>query len=206
MIVEQDIEEAIKLGYQINMSAKIAVQRINQFFAGIELPAMLLEFENLLDWYTEPPAYKQLIIKSIPEPYFQIIYLSSNYIDENKGLTLSRIFRYEQSRLIVDHHYFVLPENARGRGLGKKVLAACLDQYLNMNVKEIHVHAGLKDGGLVWAKMGFKALNKHEVENILQCAEKILAGTVQNAEELELVSAILKIIIRGNPTADHFLY
>ena len=55
-----------------------------------------------------------------------------------------------------------------------------------MDVKEIHVHAGLKDGGLVWAKMWFKALYKYEMENILRSVEQLLGG----AEEVKDIRAI----------------
>ncbi len=177
MTSEKDIEDAKRFGYHFDQPVNVAADQINRFFPGIELITLLTELENLLNIHTEAPADKKIIINAIPSPYFEILYLSANYWDEDTGLTMSRYFEYEQDRLIVYHHYFVLPKNARGQGIGTKVQAVWLDQYLKMDVKEIHVHAGLKDGGLVWAKMGFKALYKHEMGNILRSAEQLLAGT-----------------------------
>ena len=186
MTSEKDIEDAQRLGYHFDVPVNVATDQINRFFPGIELVILLERLENLLSAHTEVPTDKKIIINTIPSAYFQILYLSANYWNEDTGLTMSRYFEYEQDRLIVYHHYFVLPKSARGQGIGTKVQGAWLEQYMNMEVKEIHVHAGLKDGGLVWAKMGFKALYKHEMENILRSAEQLLSGT----DELEAVKAI----------------
>jgi hypothetical protein len=49
-----------------------------------------------------------------------------------------------------------------------------LEQYEKMGVKRIKVHAGLSDGGAVWAKVGFKATDKREMKRILQTARSRL--------------------------------
>jgi hypothetical protein len=120
MVSENDIEKAKLLGYNFNSPAKDAADLINQFFPGIDLITLLQELEYLLSPHTEKPAEKKVIIVPMPSPYFQVLYLSSEHWDDVKGLTMSRIFEYEQNRLIVKHDYLVLPENARGKKLAQR--------------------------------------------------------------------------------------
>ena len=175
MIKPEDIQLAQTLGYTLDTAdmANLA-NDLNQHFPGLELNKLLNKFEELLAAYSTQPENKKIKYENTPEPLLRIQYLSANYDDDIEGLTLSRIFRYNKQKLIAEHEYFVLPEKARGKKIGKKVLSACLEQYLNMNVKEIHVHAGLKDGGVVWAKVGFKALYRFEMNRILNSAQQLL--------------------------------
>jgi hypothetical protein len=200
MISEQDINDAKKLGYIIDVPSNLAAKQINDHFTGLKLMTLLAGIETLLDAHTEKPANKRIVIDATPIPYFQILYLSNNYADEDKGLTMSRYFEYENGRLIVYHHYLVFPKSARGQGLGTRVMGLWFDHYLNMGVKEIRVHAGLKDGGAVWAKVGFKASDKNEMENILQSARTILEGT----EELQDVEAIFNDYYQKEPGGKAF--
>lgn len=200
MLSEQDIEDAKKLGYTVDVPYYLAAKQINDHFPGLGLMTLLAGIEGILDAHTEKPASKRIVIDATPVPYFQILYLSKNYTDEDSGLTMSRYFEYKNGRLIVFHHYLVLPKIARGQGLGTKVMGLWFDQYVNMGVKEIRVHAGLKDGGAVWAKVGFKASEKHEMENILQSARTILAGT----EELQAVEAIFNNYYQTEPDGKAF--
>ena len=96
-------------------------------------------------------------------------------MDDDKGLQVSRIFSYHDHELIVYHEFLVLPEKCRGQRLGSKILSAFLEQYEKMGVKKINVHAGLSDGGAVWAKFGFKATEKREMERILRTARSRLS-------------------------------
>lgn len=166
----------------------------------MDLKTLLFGIESLLDAHTDKPSKKQIVIRATPASYLQILYLSNNYTDEDTGLTMSRYFEYENGRLIVYHHYLVLPKNVRGQGLGTKIMGLWFDQYISMGVQEIRVHAGLKDGGAVWAKVGFKASEKHEMEAILQSARTILAGTA----ELQDAEMIFNNYYQKNPDGDAF--
>jgi hypothetical protein len=91
------------------------------------------------------------------------------------GLVFARTFMRDPAGIIiVNHDYFRLPESARGQNKGKEVLGTCFDQYMNIGVSKITVHAALQDGGYVWARAGFRAIHKIEVEVILKEAENRL--------------------------------
>jgi GNAT superfamily N-acetyltransferase len=194
MLTSHDLLHAHQLDYKFNIEDSRALIVLNTHFEGIALTKLLDDFSNLFDPFAERPLDNDIIIKD-PPPYFEIFFRSENYWDEDKGLYLSRVFKRLSGKLIVEHKYLVLPKAARGMGIGKKVIAACLDQYLTMNVEAIYVHAGLADGGAVWAKLGFKALNKWEMESILKEAEVRLAGK----PALNLVQAIFNEYYSNEP-------
>lgn len=79
---------------------------------------------------------------------------------------------------MVKHDYFRLPELYRNMGIAKKVFQISLQQYVNMDVRKILVHAALNDGGYVWARNYFAAINPDEIKHILDEAENKLS-TVQ---------------------------
>jgi hypothetical protein len=101
------------------------------------------------------------------------------------GLVFARTFtRDPVGTITVNHDYFRLPESARGQSIGKKVLGVCFDQYIQMNVNKIRVHAALQDGGYVWARAGFKAIYQQEMEVLLKEAEKQLSPDEYNIAKI----------------------
>lgn len=102
-----------------------------------------------------------------------IIEFKNAFVDENEALLFIRKFR-NTGEIVVSHEYCVIPLEYRGMGLIKPVFRESLQQYVNMHASRIEVHAGLADGGYAWAKHGFAAVNKKEVDAILRKAEMVL--------------------------------
>ena len=199
MISAKQVQKVIALNYTIEPDDQAALTRlINRQFANFEIDKLLTEFESLLAPWSTPPELKEIRFFEQP-PWLRIQYYSANYLDENDGLVLARIFRYDNDQLIVEHEYFVLPENARGKMVGKKLLAASFEQYERMGVKEIRVFAGLSDGGLVWAKVGFKATSRSEMDMILKIAQLSLS-----TEQFEDVQAIYDLYYTIEPDGTAF--
>jgi hypothetical protein len=174
-IIPREAGEAIRLGYSFNHAATESVRLINQHFAGLKIVTIVKDLDRLLLPHISLPATKEITVTD-PPPEMKIVFQALDPADKAKSLYVSRIFRYDGAKLIVDHEYLVLPKSSRGQGLGKKVLAAFLEQYQNMDVKEIRVWAGLEDGGAVWAKAGFKAFYRAEMQNILNAAAVSIGG------------------------------
>ncbi len=175
-VIPRSFGEAINLGYPFYPTAGESAKIVNRHFPGFKILTLVKDPDSLLLSHVSLPATKEIRMID-PPPQIQILFHALDHIDEDKTLYVSRIFRYDNTKLIVDHEYLVLPKNSRGQGLGKKVPAAFLEQYQNMNVKEIRVWAGLNDGGAVWAKAGFKALYRDEMQNILNEATVLMRGT-----------------------------
>ena len=171
--IPENFRMAVKFGYVFQPSVTDAIKIIDDYFKGLDLSALTIRLEVLLKQHAEEPIAREIEV-SIPPPLMRFEYKSENYLDENDGLYLSRTFKYADDDLIVDHEMQQLPYSARNQSLGKKVMAAFLEQYEKMGVKRIDLYAALSDGGAVWAKFGFKAIRKTEMERILQNAEQNL--------------------------------
>ena len=139
-------------------------------FNGFEPLIFANKIEYLLARLTTQKLERHLLLQ-IQSPTLQILFFSEDYDNDIFGLLFKRTFTQTPNGLYVTHDYFVLPKAYRGSGIGKKVLAICLEQYLKMNIQKILIHAGLQDGGYVWARAGFKAINRSEVDQILSEAK-----------------------------------
>ena len=57
--------------------------------------------------------------------------------------------------VLVAHSIFDIPEELQGKGISKKIMRACFEEYEHMGVTRVNVCANLTVGGLTWAKYGF---------------------------------------------------
>jgi hypothetical protein len=200
MPTREDIDQIIALGYIVDISVDEFITLLNEYFSGLDLLVLLKQVGELFDDHATKPIYKRLTYVATPNPNFQIVYRSADHTNPNSGLSLVREFLFVDDLLIARHKYFSIPANVRNRGLGKKLLALFLDQYLAIGVKQIHLMTGLKDGGVVWAKMGFNALYKHEMQDILNEAKQILPGL----PEIGIVTAIFDRYYNKEPNGKSF--
>jgi len=172
----EEIDKARSIGFKIEYTASQGpVDFVNEHFYGLEF----FEFLNELNILLKPVAIGKLeqtiSMSDTPPPMLLVgLYATDNDVDAD-DLVFERSFIKYPDLLVVEHDYFNLPLTARMQGLAIKVTACCLKQYENMGVGKIRVRATLKDGGLVWAKFGFKAVNKVEVLAILNSAKKNLS-------------------------------
>ena len=147
------------------------VDFINANFPGLELYKFLSEIDTLLKPMSAKNLTKTVSYSQI-EPFELIIqYYSEDHDDDTNGLALSRTLAKDQSGKTAIHDFFRIPETFRNRGYGKSMLNYCLQQYLNIGVDVIKVHAALADGGFVWAKAHFTSVNRTEVSLILASAK-----------------------------------
>jgi len=172
---EELILSNASLGFNLDNLTKLSsVDFINRSFPGINVYQLLKELNSVLAPITSSRADKIITLQD-PPPILDITFQYIGPPGNGKTLKLRRTFSYDPE-LIVSHDYFYIPPSARQKGIGKTVLESCLKQYENMDVKRIKVHAGLEDGGYVWAKAGFKATNYEEVNLILEVAKDKLKG------------------------------
>lgn len=138
-------------------------------FPGFQLFDFLAAIDKLLAPLTNKKIVRELIYYDTLPPLLHFQLHSEDY-DSNEGIIIMRTFSRNMDQLVVEHDIFRLPASARHNGVGKEVLQISLEQYKLLGVNKIVVHAGLEDGGLIWAKVGFNAPNKAEVDNILEDA------------------------------------
>jgi len=119
--------------------------------------------------------------------------------DEDNALAFVREFSVKANAIKVNHIYCVIPKSSRNKGLIKPVFRESLQQYVNCNAKVISVHAGLSGGGYTWARHGFCATIRSEVDFILQEAKKLLSN-----HEFGVVEKIYNTYYYKNPKGKAF--
>jgi hypothetical protein len=107
-------------------------------------------------------------IKILPfemeDPNVTSLYMTTNQkfliAGEEESIQISRRFVFNPKRgeagiKSVEHALFDISSGLQGQGLSKKLMVDSMSMYEKMGVDEIHLHAGLSQGGYVWAKYGF---------------------------------------------------
>lgn len=155
------------LGYRI---AGIPPDRQLESFVPALFPnfdlAGLLETVDKLFAPTTPLAIQRRIQYNIPRQTLHFIFRNSAAIEE-EAVAFDRVVFRKREELFVKHMYCLVPLAFQGKGLIKPLFQASLQQYVNMGVSKIVVHAGLGGGGYTWARHGFVAVDRNEVRTIL---------------------------------------
>jgi hypothetical protein len=183
-ISSAEIKAVTILGFSVQSSSALAEDFINTHFPNFELFLLLEAIDSVLAALTKKTVSRELILADGATPKMEILFYSSDYDDENMGLMMWRTFTVESQGIIVDHDFFRIPRAARGKGVFKKILRAFFQQYVNIGAGKIRVHAALEDGGLAWAKLGFRAIDKVEVDEILRKASATLSPAQFNLMRL----------------------
>lgn len=74
---------------------------------------------------------------------------------------------------VVTHEEMFLPIRFQRRGLSAELLKPYYEQYRNARVDSIRILASDTGGGYVWAKYGFRAIYKKELNDILERPETL---------------------------------
>lgn len=173
VIKAADLKKVKALGFTIHSTLTNPQNFINSHFTNFNLLHFAQEVDKIFLFLTTKTVAKEITLEDAPPVmYFQ--YYSTDYDNAISGLALSRVFRLAPDGIAVEHEFFRLPQSSRGQGVAKLLFRASLQQYINMGVKRIYVHAALQDGGYVWARNFFTATDKTEVTAILDNAERNL--------------------------------
>lgn len=161
------------------------------------LPCLLEAVEKHFTPTTSLPIKRRIIYRESSQSLQVLFHNLTDEIDE--VVVFDRTFYKQKGELFVDHNYCLVPKIYQGKGLIKPVFQASLQQYVNMGIRKIIVHADLSGGGYTWARHGFVATNRNEVENILGAARKSLA-----INEFIPVEGIFRKYYRDNPAGTDF--
>jgi len=170
IITLADLKNIKKLGYSIQGASSInATNYLKVTFPDFNLLKLLLTLENHLTPTSQTDITRQINIDTIRKAL--VIDYRNNFSGVEDALVFIRKFENKEGSITVFHEYCIIPAPFRNSGIIKKVFLESLKQYINMKADFIYVHAGLGLGGYVWAKYGFGARNKSEMEVILKIAE-----------------------------------
>jgi len=197
-VTATDVKTLENIGYElVSADGSTLDIFINDLFPNFDILSLLQEVENNFT-----PATTKKIHRKITFDYakkeFLIDYNNDTGI-EDIALFFVRKFSKKRGMITVEHHLCILPKAARGKGLIKPVFQESLKQYLNCGLSRILVHAALSGGGYSWAKHGFRAVDKGEVDVILNAARGALS-----AADFTVCEKIYKGYYTKNPNGRAF--
>lgn len=193
-----DAIEISKIGYQITNKGSITFEKFMQrFFPNFNLISLLTVLENNFTATTQTNI-KRLIYFDDINKLLKIEY-KNEFINEDDALLFIREFINKDGIIEINHKYCVIPKNSRNNGLIKPVFQESLQQYVSMNARKILLQAGLSGGGYAWAKYGFVAINKNELDAILFKAKLAL-----NRNDFAVVKKIYDIYYMKKPNGKSF--
>lgn len=194
---ENDIEELKRIGYNITETGKSFVDFICENFANFNLLALLKVVENQFANTTNKKIHRKIIINKIKKT-LRVEFMNEGS-NEDDAVLFIREFVNENGDIYVVHECCVIPKESRNNGLIKPVFQESLRQYVNIGAKKIFVYAGLSRGGYAWAKHGFVATNKGQVDVILEKAKANL-----HLSDFEIVTKIYERYYAEFPSGEKF--
>lgn len=181
-------EEAAKKGYSPEPPRKPASteQLVENYYGK---GAFGSSFKNAMNkialdygitWNKADVVYSGYTIKSVQY---------SGTISENANVSNQILidigFEKIDGEMIANFDLFVVPKEMQGKGFSKKVFKEYLDNLRKIGVKKINIYANKEVGGYSWARFGFSAKSRDEVENLLfQYGERLSAKEMRDAETL----------------------
>jgi hypothetical protein len=200
IVTDAELLNVTSVGYSITLTDdKSPAEFLKAYFPGLQLFQFLKEIDDLLSPLVTTRIYKEIGFFDEDPVTLLIQYYSEDHDDIVTGLALSRAFIKNGDEFVAEHDFFRIPTVGRKKGIGKKMLFYCLQQYLLMGIDKIKVYAALENGGYVWAKAFFAATDQAEVKVILDKATSAL-----KAEEFWPVKRIYDNYYSKNPGGKNF--
>jgi hypothetical protein len=163
---KSDIEKILELGYEINSEADITLDTfMNKYFPNFNLLLLLRVVENQLTKTTKKQINRRISYNQ-ERGTLKIEYGNESWGGKDE-LYFERKFKRSEDKIDIWHEYCILPVAYQGKRLIQPIFQESIQQYINMNANSIFVFAALNDGGYTWARHGFVAEQKEEVDIIL---------------------------------------
>ncbi|MCX7999434.1 MAG: hypothetical protein N3A69_10870 [Leptospiraceae bacterium] len=138
----------------------------------------------------------------LTERGIQSIHYAGKYIfpteDVNQVVFVVHFFDSEIGRES-NFELFFIPEELQGRGFSKRILKDYFDYLRKSNVKKVNIFANKDVGGYAWARFGFMANSRAEVEKIL-----LKRGKDLTEKELQEVKRLVEVYYRKRSSSEPF--
>jgi hypothetical protein len=173
IITSKEINEAKKIGLELINCGSQPEGLLNQHFSNFELLTVFSGLSEITPLCQNLNSI-HLVLNLSDKLELCVQYYTDDVMDESLGVGFSRIFSNKDNELTVQHDFFRLPKAHRGKGIAKEVIKLCLQQYVNMGVQKILIHAALTNGGYTWALYNFTVTEKPEIDVILEKAKQMI--------------------------------
>jgi hypothetical protein len=105
--------------------------------------------------------------------YIAVLSLSYKGRTKHGLINFEREIRKESGEYVAYHSYIRVPDRLHRQNISRRINGILFEHYASLNVRKIYLKAAHEAGGYVWARAGFAATVKHEVETILKKAYSI---------------------------------
>lgn len=166
-------------------------------FPNFDLAGLLELVDRLFASTTSLPVRRHVHYNAPKKILHFLFENNTDVLDET--VDFDRVVFWSDGEIIIEHRYCLVPLSYQGKGLIKPIFQESLQQYVNMGVRKIKVHAGFAGGGYTWARHGFVAIDQKEVETILEEAYKTLT-----VNEMIPVERIYEKYYDDHPTGTDF--
>lgn len=92
---------------------------------------------------------------------------------KKEELLLQRRINNQDGHLIAHHDWLGLPVILQRKNISRIINGALYILYRAVEVRTIETYAGLDVGGYAWAKAGFAAVDRDEIEDVLNRAKRL---------------------------------
>ncbi len=141
-------------------------------FPNFDLAGVLGLVDRLFAPTTSLPVRRH-IHYNVPKKILHFIFENTTDVLDDT-VAFDRVVFWLDGEIIIEHRYCIVSLPYQGKGLIKPIFQESLQQYVNLGVRKVRVHAGFAGGGYTWARHGFVATDQKEVETILKDADNKL--------------------------------
>lgn len=108
--------------------------------------------------------------------------------EEGEPFAIMRRFYNGFNGIEVEHSFFDLPSEIQGKGISKRIFKELFTQYEKMGVSKVTVHANIDVGPYCWARYGFAAESKIEIESIVRSSYR--TGKITESQYQQAMSIL----------------
>jgi len=140
---------------------------------------------------------------------FSIIEMNYRGVGVHGPLLLMHSLSNDASGTTANLNCIEVPIPIRGQNISRIIYGTFFNHYSSLGVRRMALHAGLTAGGYVWARAGFAAINKADVEEILKHANKILEtveGCVVTQDDIEIMELLFNMHYETTPREPFPIY
>ena len=126
-------------------------------FPNFDLAGVLGLVDRLFAPTTSLPVRRH-IHYNVPKKILHFIFENTTDVLDDT-VAFDRVVFWLDGEIIIEHRYCIVSLPYQGKGLIKPIFQESLQQYVNLGVRKVRVHAGFAGGGYTWARHGFVAIN-----------------------------------------------
>jgi hypothetical protein len=155
------------------LDPQLTISNFNSHLKGFNLDELFDDFDRIGEKHGIEWTSRSIKGGGSSSNMFQIIHFGRSEFGE---VNVNRIFKTVNGKTEVYHALLTVPNRMQGGGLSREILGSYYQQYKNAAITKIRVQANINIGGYAWARYGFAAYERYELDIILSDYKGILTA------------------------------